>query len=137
MATGEDSGHTLADVLRAVQSNGTALAALNERFDGLEGRFDGLNNRVDALEGRIDGLNKRFDTLEGRIDGLNGRLDALEGRFDGLNGRFDALEGRLDSFERRVEANGSAVAAVDVKLNLALRAIGSKLDQLLASRRSP
>ena len=75
-------------------------ADMNQRFGGIDQRFGGIDQRFDDLRAE---MNQRFGAIDQRFDDLraemNHRFDAqdkyINQRFDAVDQRFDALEERL------------------------------------------
>jgi hypothetical protein len=50
----------------------------NERFLGMDHRFDGMDKRFDGIDIRLDGMDKRFDGIDIRLDGMDKRFDGID-----------------------------------------------------------
>ncbi|MCB9798508.1 hypothetical protein H6758_02180 [Candidatus Nomurabacteria bacterium] len=66
---------------------------VNQRFDGIDQRFNGIDQRLDGMDQRFDGMDQRLDGMDQRFDGIDGRLDGMDQRFDQVDNRLkDMLE---------------------------------------------
>ncbi|MEX2253393.1 MAG: hypothetical protein WD649_04520 [Thermoleophilaceae bacterium] len=52
---------------------------VNQRFDGVDKRFDQVDKRFEAMERRFDHVDRRFERIESRIDDVNRTMLRLGG----------------------------------------------------------
>ena len=84
----------------------TSLAGRDQRWDEVDGRFQGV-------EQRLDGVERRLDLVEQRLDGVERRLDLVEQRLDGVERRLDLVEHALETLTGRVAKLEEKVAALE------------------------
>ena len=85
-----------ADLLKAIEKNGEAIAENRDRIDevhkDLSARIDRNGDRIDGNRDRIDGNRDRIDLNRDRIDELRKDLGA---RIDGNRDRIDEVRKEL------------------------------------------
>lgn len=93
----------------------TNIAGLNERVEGLQGRFTQLGTRLEQIQGNVGGLTTRLTDIQGSFDRLDAsttsrftqlgtRLGQVEGRVTVGDNRFDTVVGRIDTLDRTIAA---------------------------------
>jgi len=83
---------------------------MNNRFDGVDKRF----NDVDA---RLGGMDKRFDDVDGRLNSMDKRFDDVDGRLNSMDKRFDDVDGRLNSIDKRFNDVDSRLIGMDKRFD--------------------
>ena len=111
------------------------VAAIGQRFDGMDQRFDATDQRLERIEQRLDGVEQRLDRVEQRIDATDRRLDGMELRFgqrfatmelrfeerlqelrSDMLSHFDQLYGRLERLEGEYHAITAALRRIEALL---------------------
>ncbi|OIJ14208.1 hypothetical protein BKP37_08985 [Anaerobacillus alkalilacustris] len=81
----------------------TELQQMNKRINSLEEnqnqRFKGIDERFDAVDQRFKGIDERFDAVDQRFKGIDERFDIVDQRFKGIDERFDIVDERLETIE--------------------------------------
>jgi hypothetical protein len=75
----------------------------DEKFHGVDKRFDGIDHRLDGTDKRFDSIDRRLDGMDKRFDGIDQRLDGMDKRFDGVDKRFDGIDAHLDRQDAALE----------------------------------
>jgi len=99
---------------------------MNQRFIKVDERFDEVNQRFIKVDERFDEVNQRFIKVDQRFDEVNQRLIKVDERFDEVNQRFNEVGKRLGRVEAaviRIEENEPA------NMTAMLKQINSKLDE--------
>jgi predicted nucleic acid-binding Zn-ribbon protein len=83
---------------------------LNERFIGLENRFDAkiesaTQSFKEYTDARFSQLNYRFDGVDSRLDKVETRLDNVEQRLGKVETRLDRVELGLGNVETKLDIN--------------------------------
>jgi uncharacterized phage infection (PIP) family protein YhgE len=113
----------LDQALARLESQGGAIAGLNQLVDGL---VDRLAKPFAQLDGRLDGVSGRFEGVAGRMDGLEDKLGHIHQRLNELEQHLDKQDGRLESLPSAV--HGPLRERLDV-LDTALRARLTEIDE--------
>jgi predicted nuclease with TOPRIM domain len=67
--------------------------------DRLEERFDGIDRRFDEIDGKFIEVDRRFDEIDGKFIEVDRRFDEIDRRFDEVYRRFGLMDKRFDRLE--------------------------------------
>jgi hypothetical protein len=62
---------------------------LDERFHGL---VHGLDQRFEGIDRRFDGIDRRFNEVDRKFDGIDQRFDEVDRKFDAVNERIEEVK---------------------------------------------
>ncbi|MGM0901335.1 MAG: hypothetical protein ACQEXB_09595 [Bacillota bacterium] len=95
-------------LIHLVAKNTERIIAMDERFDGvdqrfneMDKRFDGVDQRFSEMDERFDGVDQRFSEIDERFDGVDQKFIAMDERFDGVDQRFSEMDKRFDGVDQR------------------------------------
>ena len=79
------------------------FAAVDARFDTIDGRFTQIDQKFAAVDGRFDAIDQRFVAVDARFDAMDGRFTQIDQKFIAVDARFDAMDGRFTRLEERID----------------------------------
>ena len=108
---------------------------MDQRFDGLEKRFEGIDQQFVGIEKRFEGIDQRFDGMDQRFDGMEKRFGEMDQRFDGMEKRFGemdqqfvGIEKRLGNVENKVDGIATDLEDLAIMTKMGFDDLGEKVD---------
>ena len=139
------AGSAAGDAASGASELSGSYAALQDQFDGLQGRLSSLDAGFSALGAsggatdgemmllgdRMDSLNASFAMVGGEVTALGGELTAAGGQASGAAGEFQLVSSMVGELEGNLSAAEGAVASVGTNFDQ-LGTIAENAQQRLA-----
>ncbi|MGO1739629.1 MAG: hypothetical protein ACTHYM_11570, partial [Actinomycetaceae bacterium] len=94
--------HALYELVSLTDERVAQMATtMDERFTGVDQRFDSIDERFTGVDQRLDAIDERFTTVDTRFDAIDERFTGVDARFDAIDERFTTVDTRFDFIDER------------------------------------
>ena len=101
---------------------------LNQLANKMDQRFDGLEKRFEGIDQQFVGIEKRFEGIDQRFDGMDQRFDGMEKRFGEMDQQFVGIEKRLGNVENKVDGIATDLEDLAIMTKMGFDDLGEKVD---------